>query len=265
MAWVETEALSFIARHESADADDAKRTLDALEDLRLRLEDRFEHAPGEITVVVHPTPAWLNAAHPFLPAARLAAAPAGRRYLAGWAMAANSTCSTTSYLDRRAAGEDSLARAAGHRRTPLRPDRRRRQQRRLPPPWGPRRFRALPALGLAGRGRAAVLRRPGPAVPCCREHAMRGRSPRRSRPSPATRSSSAAQSSTCSNASGAPTPASCSPRACAARAPSATSRSPSARARARSHRSGGGTCARRSRAQEGPTGSTSCAGNRHGS
>jgi len=87
MAWIETESLSFVARHEAEDTDCAQRTLDALEDLRLRLEERFDDVPGEITVIVHPTPGWLAAAHPFLPAARLAAAPAGRRYLAGWAMA----------------------------------------------------------------------------------------------------------------------------------------------------------------------------------
>ena len=87
MTWVETESLSFTARHETEDNDCAQRTLDRLEDLRLRLEDRFDEAPGGITVIIHPTPGWLAAAHPFLPAARLAAAPAGRRYLAGWAMA----------------------------------------------------------------------------------------------------------------------------------------------------------------------------------
>src|SRR3954453_5266918 len=81
MAWVETESLSFIARHESEDEADAQRILDALEDLRLHLEDRFEEVPGEITVVVHPTPGWLAAAHPFLPAARAGAAAARGRHL----------------------------------------------------------------------------------------------------------------------------------------------------------------------------------------
>jgi hypothetical protein len=58
-----------------------------LENLRLRLEDRFEQVPDDVTVVIHTNPLWLTAAHPFLPAARWSAAPAGRRYLAGWAMA----------------------------------------------------------------------------------------------------------------------------------------------------------------------------------
>ena len=42
MSWVETESLSFTARHDSDDSAFAERTLDRLEDLRLRLEDRFE-------------------------------------------------------------------------------------------------------------------------------------------------------------------------------------------------------------------------------
>src|SRR5436190_1205560 len=113
MAWIETESLSFVARHEAEDSDSAQRTLDALEDLRLRLEERFDEAPGGITVIVHPSPGWLAAAHPFLPAARLAAAPAGRRYLAGWAMASELHILNDDYTDRRAAGEDSLAALRG--------------------------------------------------------------------------------------------------------------------------------------------------------
>src|SRR4051794_41753512 len=76
MAWVETESLSFTARHETEDEGCATRTLDRLEDLRLRLEDRFDEAPGGITVIIHPSPGWLAAAHPFLPSARLPAPPA---------------------------------------------------------------------------------------------------------------------------------------------------------------------------------------------
>lgn len=140
MAWVETHSLSFLARHETDDAPGAQRTLDELEDLRLRLEDRFEEVPGEITVVIHPTPAWLAAAHPFLPLARLAAAPAARRYLAGWPMANELHILNDEHADRRAAGEDSqraLRGTAGRLYTQVviaanNPS--------LPPPWGPRRF-----------------------------------------------------------------------------------------------------------------------------
>jgi hypothetical protein len=140
MAWVETESLSFTARHESADDADAQRTLDALEDLRLRLEERFDDAPGGVTVVVHPSPGWLSAAHPFLPAARLAAAPAGRRYLAGWAMASELHVLNDDYLARRAAGEDSLAALHGTAERLYAQIVIAVNNERLPPPWGPRRF-----------------------------------------------------------------------------------------------------------------------------
>ena len=42
MTWIETDSLSFTARHDDADLACAHRVLDALEDLRLRLEDRFD-------------------------------------------------------------------------------------------------------------------------------------------------------------------------------------------------------------------------------
>src|SRR5918996_1548391 len=140
MAWVETESLSFTARHESADTACAQRTLDALEDVRLKLEDRFDEAPGGITVVIHPTPGWLAAAHPFLPAARLAAAPAGRRYLAGWAMASELHVLNDDSLERRAAGEDSLTALHGTAQRLYTQIVIAVNSRQLPPPWGPRRF-----------------------------------------------------------------------------------------------------------------------------
>src|SRR5215210_7480932 len=140
MAWIETESLSFLARHEAEDTDCAQRTLDALEDLRLRLEERFDEAPGGITVIVHPTPGWLAAAHPFLPAARLAAAPAGRRYLAGWAMATELHVLNDAYLERRSAGEDSLAALRGTAERLYAQIVVGTANDRLPPPWGPRGF-----------------------------------------------------------------------------------------------------------------------------
>jgi hypothetical protein len=137
MAWIETESLSFTARHESADTDAAQRTLDALEDLRLRLEERFDEVPGEVTTVIHPSPAWLAAAHPFLPAARLAAAPAGRRYLAGWAMASELHVLNDEYLERRAAGEDSRAALRGTAERLYVQIVIGANNEKLPPPWGP--------------------------------------------------------------------------------------------------------------------------------
>ena len=140
MSWVETESLSFAARHDDGDELTAERTLDALEDLRLRLEDRFEEAPGEITVIVHPGQAWLAAAHPFLPAARLAAAPAARRYLAGWAMASELHVLGEEATNRRAAGEDSLRALRGTAERLYTQIVLAVNNPRLPPPWGPRRF-----------------------------------------------------------------------------------------------------------------------------
>ena len=107
MPWVETESLSFTARHDSGDSAYAERTLDRMEDLRLRLEERFEEVPGDITIVVHTHPMLLTMAHPFLPAARWSAAPAGRRYLAGWPMATELHVLNDSHMERRAAGDDS--------------------------------------------------------------------------------------------------------------------------------------------------------------
>src|SRR5213078_241119 len=140
MPWIETESLSFITRHEAEDIDYAQHTLDALEDLRLGLEERFDDVPGGITVIIHPTPGWLDAAHPFLPLARLAAAPAGRRYLAGWAMATELHVLNGTYLDRRAAGEDSLAALRGTAERLYVQVVLGANDKRLPPPWGPRRF-----------------------------------------------------------------------------------------------------------------------------
>lgn len=140
MPWVETHSLSFAARHEVDDTECAQRTLDDLEDLRLRLEERFEEAPGEITVVVHPAAAWLSAAHPFLPAARWAAAPAGRRYLAGWAMSTELHVLNDDYMDRRAAGEDSRRALRGTAERLYVQVVLAANNDQLPPPWDPRRF-----------------------------------------------------------------------------------------------------------------------------
>jgi hypothetical protein len=84
MAWVESHSPSFSARHEERDADAAADILADLERLRIRLSERFETTPGEVAVVMHPTAAALSLAHPWLPLARMAAAPAARRYMAGW-------------------------------------------------------------------------------------------------------------------------------------------------------------------------------------
>ena len=133
-------SLSFVARHDEGDEECAERLLDELEDLRLRLEERFERVPGGITIVVHPSSPWLAAAHPMLPAARLAAAPAGRRYLAGWATDAELHTLNDAALARRAAGEESLRALRGTARRLYAQLVLAANNDRMPPPWGPRRF-----------------------------------------------------------------------------------------------------------------------------
>jgi hypothetical protein len=84
VAWVETDSQSFSARHESEDADAAMAILERLEDFRSRMDGLFEATPGDVSVVRHSHPAALALAHPWLPLARTLAAPAARRYMAGW-------------------------------------------------------------------------------------------------------------------------------------------------------------------------------------
>jgi hypothetical protein len=84
MAWVQTESLSFTARHEEADAAAAEDLLQDLETFRGELAELFPRTPGDIAVIMHPRPWALAIAQPWLPLARMAASPASRRYMAGW-------------------------------------------------------------------------------------------------------------------------------------------------------------------------------------
>jgi hypothetical protein len=140
MAWIETDSLSFTARHDDADTGCAQRILDRLEELRLRLEDRFDRAPGDVTVVIHDNPAWLSAAHPLLPAVRWSAAPAGRRYLAGWPMAGEIHVLNDDWTERRSAGEDSLTALRGTAERMYCQLVLAANNDRLPPMWTPPRF-----------------------------------------------------------------------------------------------------------------------------
>jgi len=85
MAWVDTPSETFVARHDERDAADAERVLAQLELARTRLEERFDTRPGELEVVLHSSPALLDAAQPWVPLARRLTAPAARRYVVGWA------------------------------------------------------------------------------------------------------------------------------------------------------------------------------------
>ena len=58
--------------------------LAALEVLRDELDGLFPTIPADVAVVLHPRAAALGLSQPWLPLARRAAAPASRRYYAGW-------------------------------------------------------------------------------------------------------------------------------------------------------------------------------------
>ena len=140
MTWIETDSLSFTARHDDADLACAHRVLDSLEELRLRLEDRFDQVPGNVTVILHDNPAWLCMAHPLLPAVRWSAAPAARRYLAGWPMAGEIHTLNDSWMERRSAGEDSLRALRGTAERMYAEIVLAANNPALPPMWTPRRF-----------------------------------------------------------------------------------------------------------------------------
>ncbi len=140
MTWIETDSLSFTARHDDADLACAHRVLDSLEDLRLKLEDGFDEVPGGVTVILHDNPAWLSFAHPLLPAVRWSAAPAARRYLAGWPMAGEIHTLNDHWMDRRSAGEDSLRALRGTAERMYCQIVLAANNEKLPPMWTPRRF-----------------------------------------------------------------------------------------------------------------------------
>jgi hypothetical protein len=83
--WLETESATFTARHDERDADDAERVLAQLEHAREHLETRLDVELGDVDVVLHGSPAQLDAAQPWVPLQRRLTAPAARRYVVGWA------------------------------------------------------------------------------------------------------------------------------------------------------------------------------------
>src|SRR5215218_5278169 len=85
VGWTETASDTFAARHDERDAADAERVLAQLEYARERLERQLELDLGDLDVVIHGSPAQLDAAQPWLPFQRRLTAPAARRYVVGWA------------------------------------------------------------------------------------------------------------------------------------------------------------------------------------
>lgn len=84
MAWAESRSEHFTARHDDRDAQDAAEVLDLLEEAREELSPLLEPPPGEIAAVIHSNFLGLSLSQPIVPFVRAMAAPASRRYLAGW-------------------------------------------------------------------------------------------------------------------------------------------------------------------------------------
>jgi hypothetical protein len=158
MSWVETDSPSFTARHDEADADAAADLLNDLEAFRSELDELFERTPGDVAVVIHPEPLGLDLAQPWLPIARLAAAPASRRYMAGWFSATELHVLSPDALAQRASPVEGSRQAL--MLSPLReyarlvigtnnPD--------LPPPFTPRSFRRHMGWAWLAEGAAAQL------------------------------------------------------------------------------------------------------------
>jgi hypothetical protein len=85
VSWQETASETFVARHDERDAADAVQVLRQLEAARERLEKGFGIHLEPLDVVLHGSAAQLHVAQPWLPLQRGLTAPAGRRYLVGWA------------------------------------------------------------------------------------------------------------------------------------------------------------------------------------
>ena len=158
MPWVETESLSFVARHESSQTGSVQRLLDDLERFRAELERRYEQVPGEIAVVVHPRPLMLSLAHPWLPAARMVSAPAGRRYFAGFFGLREIHVLAPPALEARASGvpgsREAMMLSPRHEYAHLTVG---ANNPSLPPPFTPGTFRRYVRMAWVSEGSATYL------------------------------------------------------------------------------------------------------------
>ncbi|MCX6386953.1 MAG: hypothetical protein NTV40_10070 [Solirubrobacterales bacterium] len=156
MAWVETVSNGFKARHESNDQEGAVEVLGVLDSARTRLEGVFARpVEGDITVVIHASMFALSLAQPYLPLARRATAPSGRRYLVGWFTRSELHVLSPAALRRRASSVQGskemlkLAPAALYAHLTIganNPD--------LPPPFTPASFRQQLRWGWLAHGAA---------------------------------------------------------------------------------------------------------------
>jgi hypothetical protein len=105
--WVETPSLSFTARHEASQSDDALAVLDDLEEHRTRLEELLPRVPANVTVILHDSPLQLMFASPMLVLTRRFASRAARRYMVGWYRAGEVHTLSSPALRSISAGPDS--------------------------------------------------------------------------------------------------------------------------------------------------------------
>jgi hypothetical protein len=158
MAWTEIRSDSFRARHDERDGRDAARLLEQLEALRDRLRPLLGATPDEVTVILHDTAVGLAIAQPFLPIMRLGTAPAARRYLAGWYSSRELHVLAPRLLASRASSvpgsREMLVRtpAALYARLAVGS-----ASGALPPPFTPRRMRALLAAAWVSEGAGQFL------------------------------------------------------------------------------------------------------------
>jgi len=178
VSWTETSSASFTARHEAAHAHHAEDLLDDLERFRDELGSDFETLPAGISVVIHPRPIELALAQPWLPLARLAVAPASRRYMASWFSERELHVLAPGALEERSSGlagsREALLLSPLHEYAHVVVG---ANNRSLPPPFTPRSFRRYlrsawlcegAATYLSGQSpylRAAVGRRLGEGPP----------------------------------------------------------------------------------------------------
>src|SRR5215208_5941556 len=189
MGWAETASETFVARHDERDASDAERVLAQLEYGRERLERQLGVDLWELSVVLHGSPAQLDAAQPWITLQRRLTSPAARRYVVGWAAERELHVLSPRVLAQRASNVEGslellmlapaglLARRAVAVRQPG-----------FPPPVGPRRLSrwmrhawyvegaAAWLSGQTAHVRPAVTRRlhegPAPAFPPGRADAL---------------------------------------------------------------------------------------------
>jgi hypothetical protein len=158
MPWTETRSERFRARHDERDAQDAARVLEDLEALRERLHPLLGATPDEVAVIMHDSAIGLAVAQPFLPVMRLATAPAARRYLAGWYSSRELHVLAPRLLAARASSvpgsREMLVRtpAALYARLAVGT-----ANGALPPPFTPRRMRALLRLAWVSEGAGQFL------------------------------------------------------------------------------------------------------------